>query len=108
MNITHQNTPALLISAIALLSLLPTVASAEWGVGVSMETTQSMYKNNKSKGTEINVSASPSIEYRGERLKIHDGTLSYAVINTDKYAIDVLMTSKIRATKLKIKTSSKA
>ena len=94
MNITHQNIPTLLIPAIALLSLLPATTSAEWGVGVSMETTQSMYKKNKPKGTEISVNTSPRIEYRGERLKIHDGTLSYAVINADKYAIDVLTSSK--------------
>ncbi|HIO92808.1 MAG TPA: MipA/OmpV family protein [Leucothrix mucor] len=93
MKFSHHASPALFISMVALFALLPLTATAEWGAGVSMETTQSLYKNN-SKGTEISVKATPRIEYRGDRLNIHDGTLSYSVIKADKYAIDVLTTSK--------------
>ena len=93
MKASYQTSLALLLSTTALFALLPTTASAEWGLGVSMETTQSMYKNNK-KGTEIDINATPNVEYRGDRLNLHNGTLSYSVIKADKYVIDVLTTSK--------------
>ena len=94
MKVAYHTHSILLISTVSLLAFTPITASAEWGVGISMETTQSMYKKNKPKNTEVTVIASPHIEYQGERFNIHDGTLSYSVVKADKYAIDVLTTSK--------------
>jgi outer membrane protein len=98
MKVADQISPALLVSTIALFSLFPITVSADWGLGASMETTHSMYKKNSSSSnnTEVRIEATPNIEYRGERVTFHEGTLSYAVIKSDKYAIDVLTTSKNR------------
>jgi len=92
MNTTHHRTPVLLISAITLLGFLPVTASAEWGIGTTLATTQSVYKNNHGKNVSVEGFLSP--EYRGERLNFHQGTLSYELVNADKYAFDVLTTSK--------------
>ncbi len=94
MKVAHQTIPALLVSGLSLTTLLPLSVSAEWGVGISMETAQSMYKKNNTNDKELMIQATPRIEYNGERLKIHNGKLSYAAIQADKYAIDLLATSK--------------
>lgn len=85
----HHTIPAVLIST---LVLLPLSASAEWGVGFNLETTQSMYK--KEKGDRNTTTGTVHIEHQGERFNIHKGIVSYALVNADKYAVDVLATSK--------------
>ena len=103
MKAVTPNTPTLLISALTLLAVFPSTLFADWGLGVSLETTQSMYKKNNTKNTEISIQASPSITYHGERVNIDDSGLSYAVIKTNKYAVDVLTTSNNRGYKAKDK-----
>ncbi|MCK5725554.1 MAG: MipA/OmpV family protein [Thiotrichaceae bacterium] len=96
MHIINTTTVRLLASTLLFSSLFPLSASAEWGVGFSMDNTQSMYKSDTKGDTEIKGEMSPDIYYKGERANLDQNSFSYSAIKKDQYIVDVLATTKRR------------
>lgn len=78
------------MSTITIASFFSTIASADWGVGLSGSRVQSEYKHKGKSDSDINLEVNLFPEYRGERLQLNREGIAYRVIKADKYSIDVV------------------
>lgn len=74
--------------AIGSLSSL-SVVYADWGAGIGTNNELMRYEDN-----DINLTALLNIKYQGKRANLDKDGLSYEFIKGDKYAVEVLATSK--------------
>ena len=75
--------------AIGSTSSLPSIAYADWGAGIGLNNELMRYEDD-----DINLTALLNIKYQGERANLDKDGLSYEFIKGEKYAVEVLATSK--------------
>lgn len=88
MNNNNNHLRSKLLIALSF-SLLSTVSYADWGVRLGVNNELKQYDMNKKK---LSVGLSP--EYRGEKFNMSKEGVSYDLTNSDKHAIEILLTSK--------------
>ncbi|MEB8433954.1 MipA/OmpV family protein [Cocleimonas sp. KMM 6892] len=74
-----------LIIATSCMCLLTTHASADWGVSLNVDNEIGRYKQK-----DTDAFASLGLQYRGEKFNIDNKALSYSLLETDKYAVEII------------------
>lgn len=95
MKITHKTTTSLLITAISI-SLISSVAHADWSIGIGVDNEAMRYEDKKN---DVDLTALFDIQYRGDKFNIEKDTLSYEFTHSDKFAAEVIATVKNRGFK---------
>ena len=85
-NNSHQKSTLLIALS---LSLLSTVSYADWGVRLGANNELKQYDVSKNK-----INAGLGLEYRGDKFNMSNDGISYDLTNSDKHAIELLLTSK--------------
>ncbi len=87
-----KNTPSLSIMAVTI-SLLSPLACADWGVGLGIDNEGMQYED---KSSDIEFTAFFNLQYQGKKFNADKETLSYKLLKTDQYAVEVIAASKNR------------
>ncbi len=93
----YKNTQALSIMAVSM-SLLTPLAHANWGIGLGVDNESMQYED---KSSDVELTALFNLQYQGDKFNIDKKALSYKLLKTDKYAVEVIATSKNRGFKAK-------
>lgn len=88
MKFSNTQQKSQLLIAISL-SLFTSVSYADWGVSVGANNKLKQYDMNKNE-----VGLGLSLQYRGDNFNMSKDGISYAFSNSEKHAIEVLLTSK--------------